>query len=367
MPEHYIGLISGTSMDGVDAVLARIEDDRLALVASHIYPYPPELRRLLKTAILQPEAVGLDQLGTLDCWVGECFRDAALALISGSGLDRVAITAIGSHGQTLRHQPNSEHPFSLQIGDATTIAEGTGITTVSDFRRADIAAGGQGAPLVPPFHDWLMGPKDKHRVVLNIGGVANITVLPTIDAPVVGFDTGPGNTLLDAWINAQRGSPYDRSGLWAADGKVNARLLNELLDDAYFDLPPPKSTGFEYFNLEWLESFDISGEQPVDIQATLSELTATTVANAIRKHAPLTREVYVCGGGAHNADLLSRLRSQLPEATIGSTADIGLDPDWVEAAAFAWLAMRTMNKQTGNLPSVTGARHKKVLGAIHYA
>jgi anhydro-N-acetylmuramic acid kinase len=367
MPEHYIGLISGTSMDGVDTVLARFEDDRLALVASHIHPYPPELRGLLKAAILQPEAVGLDQLGTLDRWVGECFRDAALDLISSSGVDRVAIAAIGSHGQTLRHQPNSAHPFSLQIGDAATIAEGTGITTVSDFRRADIAAGGQGAPLVPPFHDWLMGPKDKHRVVLNIGGVANITVLPTVDAPVVGFDTGPGNTLLDAWISTQRGSPYDRSGLWAADGKVNARLLSELLNDAYFDLPPPKSTGFEYFNLEWLEGFDISQEKPVDIQATLSELTATSVAKAIREHAALTEEVYVCGGGAHNADLLSRLRSHLPETTIRSTADIGLDPDWVEAAAFAWLAMKAMKKQTGNLPSVTGARHKKVLGAIHYS
>ena len=367
MPEHYIGLISGTSMDGVDAVLARFEDDGLALLASHIHPYPPELRGLLKTVILQPEAVGLDQLGMLDRWVGECFRDAALALISSSGIDRVAITAIGSHGQTLRHQPNNEHPFSLQIGDATTIAEGTGITTVSDFRRADIAAGGQGAPLVPPFHDWLMGPKDKHRVVLNIGGIANITVLPAVDAPVVGFDTGPGNTLLDAWISTQRSSPYDRGGLWAADGNVNARLLSELLNDAYFDLPPPKSTGFEYFNLEWLKSFDISHEQPIDIQATLSELTATTVAKAIREHAPLTQEVYVCGGGAHNADLQSRLRRHLPETTVSSTADIGLDPDWVEAAAFAWLAMRTMKKQTSNLPNVTGARHKKVLGAIHYA
>jgi len=367
MPEHYIGLISGTSMDGVDAVLVRFEDDGLALLESHIYPYPPELRGLLKTVILQPEAVGLDQLGMLDRWVGECFRDAALTLISSSGIDRVAIAAIGSHGQTLRHQPNGEHPFSLQIGDATTIAEGTGITTVSDFRRADIAAGGQGAPLVPPFHDWLMGPKDKHRVVLNIGGIANITVLPAVDAPVVGFDTGPGNTLLDAWISTQRDSPYDRGGLWAADGNVNTRLLSELLNDAYFDLPPPKSTGFEYFNLEWLKSFDISHEQPIDIQATLSELTATSVAKAIREHAPLTQEVYVCGGGAHNADLQSRLRRHLPETTVSSTADIGLDPDWVEAAAFAWLAMRTMKRQTGNLPNVTGARHKKVLGAIHYA
>ena len=178
MPEQYIGLISGTSMDGVDAALVRFEDDRLTLVASHVHTYPAELRDLLKAAILEPQTVGLDQLGTLDHWVGECFRDAALALLSSSGVDRIAVAAIGSHGQTVRHQPSGERPFSLQIGNAAIVAEGTGITTVADFRRADIAAGGQGAPLVPPFHDWLMGPKDKHRVVLNIGGVANITVLP---------------------------------------------------------------------------------------------------------------------------------------------------------------------------------------------
>jgi anhydro-N-acetylmuramic acid kinase len=367
VPEHYIGLISGTSMDGIDAALTRFEDDRLTLVASHVYAYPPELRDLLQSLIVRPETVGLDQLGELDHWVGECFRDATLALLSGSGVDRVAVTAIGSHGQTVRHQPSGEHPFSLQIGNAAIIAEGTGITTVADFRRADLAAGGQGAPLVPPFHDWLMGPKDKHRVVLNIGGVANITVLPAVDAPVIGFDTGPGNTLLDGWIRSQRGSPYDRSGLWAADGKVNTGLLDELLSDEYFDLPPPKSTGFEYFNLEWLQNFDIGEESPVNIQATLSELTAASIARAVREHAPLTQEVYVCGGGAHNDDLLSRLQSQLPEAVVRTTADIGLGPDWVEAAAFAWLAMKAMKKQPGNLPSVTGARHNKVLGAIHYA
>ena len=367
MPDYYIGLISGTSMDGIDAVLAHFEENRLSLAASHVYPYPAELRKLLKNVILEPQSVGLDQLGTLDRWVGECFRDAALGLLGSSGVDRVAVAAIGSHGQTVRHQPGGERPFSLQIGDATTIAEGTGITTVSDFRRADIAAGGQGAPLVPPFHDWLMGRKDKHRVVLNLGGIANITVLPTVDAPVVGFDTGPGNTLLDAWISSQRDSPYDRSGLWAADGKVNVRLLNDLLDDAYFDVPPPKSTGLEYFNLEWLTGFDINEEKPVNIQATLSELTATSVARAIREHAPLTQEVYVCGGGAHNADLLSRLRSQMPETEVRTTADIGIHPDWVEAAAFAWLAMKAMKKEPGNFPNVTGARHNKVLGAIHYA
>ncbi|MGI9234105.1 MAG: anhydro-N-acetylmuramic acid kinase [Woeseiaceae bacterium] len=366
MPRHYIGLISGTSMDGVDAVLASFGENALKLSASHAHPYPDDLRRILRAAILEPDACGLDELGALDRWVGECFRDAARTIIANCGLEAADIVAIGSHGQTLRHQPNAGRPFSLQIGDAATIAEGTGIATVSDFRRADVAAGGQGAPLTPPFHQWLFATPDADRIVLNLGGIANITLLPGDDSSVIGFDTGPGNTLLDAWVNEQRGMPYDSDGKWAAAGKVSRRLLDTLLGDAYFDLPPPKSTGFEYFNLDWLRTNGIDDERPVDVQATLAELTAVSVSKAIRKTAPATGEVFVCGGGVHNEDLLSRLRSQLPEMSIESTSDIGLDPDWVEAAAFAWLAMRTMDGKTGSLPSVTGASHKKILGAIHY-
>lgn len=366
MSEHYIGLISGTSMDGIDAVLASFDDDKLTLRASHAHAYPPELRDRLQATIRQPDACGLDHLGALDRWVGECFRDAAQALIGGSGIDRRAIAAIGSHGQTLRHQPDSERPFSLQIGDAATIAQGTGITTVSDFRRTDIAAGGQGAPLTPAFHEWLYRSHDEPCVVLNIGGIANITVLPAGNEPIIGFDTGPGNTLLDAWIGTRRDLPFDRDGRWAAEGKAIPALLKALLDDPYFDLPPPKSTGFEYFNLDWLRSLGSDNDSPVDVQATLSELTALTVAKSILEHASLAQAVYVCGGGVHNQDLIARLRDHLPQITVESTSDLGLDPDWVEAAAFAWLAMRTMKRQSGNLPSVTGARHKKVLGAIHY-
>jgi anhydro-N-acetylmuramic acid kinase len=365
MGEHYIGLISGTSMDGIDAVLASFSDERLLLHTTHAHAYPRELRDLLRKAINNPDACGLDRLGSLDRWTGECFRDAALALIEKDDVERSDIVAIGSHGQTLRHQPDSERPFSLQIGDAATIAAGTGIATVADFRRADIAAGGQGAPLVPPFHDWLFRSKDTNRVVLNIGGIANITAIPAGNAPVVGFDTGPGNTLLDAWITQQRNLPYDEGGQWAASGEPIDALLARMIADDYFDLPPPKSTGLERFNPTWLREFRLSDYDPVDVQATLCELTATTIAAAIDKYAAATRQVFVCGGGVHNEDLLRRLRAKLSNSVISSTRDEGLDPDWVEAAAFAWLAMRTMKNKSGNLPSVTGASRKVVLGAIH--
>jgi anhydro-N-acetylmuramic acid kinase len=366
MPDHYIGLISGTSMDGIDAVLADFGDDTLRLRATHIHRYPPELQNLLQHAISSPETCDLDQAGMLDRWVGECFRDAALEIIEKSNIARGDVIAIGSHGQTLRHQPNAERPFSLQIGDAATIAAGCGIATVADFRRADIAAGGQGAPLTPPFHDWLFRSRSVNRAVLNIGGIANITVLPAEDAPVLGFDTGPGNTLLDAWIREQRDEPYDRDGRWAADGEHIPPLLDKFLADDYFDLSPPKSTGLEHFNLGWLHRFRVGDYNPCDVQATLSELTAQTVADAIETYAPATQELYVCGGGVHNQDLLGRLSRHLGETRIASTLEAGLDPDWVEAAAFAWLAMRTMNQQSGNLPSVTGASRKVVLGAIHF-
>jgi anhydro-N-acetylmuramic acid kinase len=366
MPDYYIGLISGTSMDGIDAVLASFDREVLELRATHAHAYPKELGDALQATIKNPDACGLDHLGVLDRWIGECFRDAALEIVNKSGVPMADIVAIGSHGQTLRHQPAGVRPFSLQVGDPATIAAGTGITTVADFRRADIAAGGQGAPLVPPFHDWLFRAKGTHRVVLNLGGIANVTVLPGDDSPVIGFDTGPGNTLLDAWIGAQRALPYDSDGQWAASGAVITGLLDELMADEYFELLPPKSTGFEHFNLGWLKACAIEDQSPRDIQATLSELTARTVAAAIDTHAPATKEVYVCGGGAHNQDLMRRLKNRLPDKDVASTLEVGLDPDWVEAAAFAWLAMRTINKETGNLPSVTGASHRVVLGAIHY-
>ncbi len=365
MASHYIGLISGTSMDGIDAVVASFGEAGTELHATLSHPYSVQLRNDLLHAVNNPADCNVDEIGLLDRCVGECFRDAALAVMQKAGVSAADIAAIGSHGQTIRHQPDAAHPFSLQVGDPSNIAQDTGVTTVADFRRADIAAGGQGAPLTPPFHRWLFGSAGKSRVILNIGGIANVTILGAGDKPVTGFDTGPGNTLLDRWIAMHRQEAFDRGGAWAAAGAVIEELLETLLSYDYFDRQPPKSTGLEEFNLEWLEFRDALDFEPRDVQATLCELTARTVADDIKRYAPETRELFVCGGGAHNEELLRRLASNLPETIVETTAVAGLDPDWVEAAAFAWLAMRRMKNQPGNLPSVTGASRKVILGAIH--
>ena len=365
MTDHYIGLMSGTSMDGIDAVVASFDDNGIDIVATHEHPYAETLRYALLKAVATPMDHPLDNIGSLDRQVGVCFRDAALEVLEKSGLAADEIRAIGSHGQTVRHQPDAVTPYTLQIGNPDLVAAGTGITTVADFRSADIAAGGQGAPLVPPFHQWLFGTADTDRVILNIGGIANITALKSDGSPVIGFDTGPGNTLLDRWVQKHRKEPFDRDGKWAAAGTCIDDLLEQLLSFGYFDLPPPKSTGLEDFNLDWLQQYQLAPYDPADVQATLSELTAKSVSDAIERYVPETAELFVCGGGAHNKDIILKLRRRLPGTIIDTTEVIGLHPDWVEAAACAWLAMRTINKQTGNLPSVTGARHEVVLGTIH--
>ncbi len=363
MPPYFIGLISGTSMDGIDAVVASFGKQDLTLHASLTEPYPQALRDELLRAIT--ETCSAAELGALDRRVGECFRDAAKRVIAEAGVSAGDVAAIGSHGQTVRHEPDARTPYSLQIGDPSTIALGTGITTVADFRSADISAGGQGAPLVPPFHQWLFGSPDVDRVVVNVGGIANVTMLPA-DGPVTGFDTGPGNTLLDAWTRLHRHDAFDQNGDWAAQGTVVGKLLDELLAFDYFGRQPPKSTGFETFNLDWLGARGAADHDPTDAQATLCELTARTIADDVRRYQPGTQELFVCGGGAHNKELLRRISRDLPKTRIDTTEAVGLHPDWVEAAAFAWLAMRTINGQTGNLPSVTGASRKVILGAIHY-
>ncbi len=365
MANYYIGLISGTSMDGIDAVVASFGEASTELHSSLSHPYPAQLRSDLAHAIANPSDCSVDEIGLLDAWVGECFRDAALAVMQTAGVSAQDVAAIGSHGQTIRHQPDARRPFSIQIGDPSIIAQGTNVTTVADFRRADIAAGGQGAPLVPPFHQWLFGSTDRNRVVLNVGGIANITILRAGDYPVTGFDTGPGNTLLDRWTAMYRQDPFDRGGAWASEGTVIDDLLGTLLSYDYFRRQPPKSTGLEEFNLEWLAVHDTADYDSTDVQATLCELTARTVADDVKRYAPATEELFVCGGGAHNDELLRRLARNLPETKVDTTAVAGLDPDWVEAAAFAWLAMRRMKNQAGNLPSVTGASRKIMLGAIH--
>jgi anhydro-N-acetylmuramic acid kinase len=363
----YIGLMSGTSMDGIDAALVRFEHDALDILHTAEYDYPDALREQLLAARSDSALRTPGDVPELHLRVGEAFRDAANSLLAIAGVAAEAVAAIGSHGQTLRHAPNASPPYSLQIGDADVIAAGTGITTIADFRRADIELGGQGAPLAPAFHEWLFREAGALRVVLNVGGIANITVLPDDDDRTTGFDTGPGNTLLDAWAHEHLGQPFDRDGAWGATGAVHETLLKEMLADPYFQSAPPKSTGFEYFNLDWLRKLPIAGLAPADVQATLCALSAASIARDIRSHAGHRCDVFVCGGGARNSDMMRRLREKLPECRVQTTAATGLDPDWVEAVAFAWLAMRSLEGLPGNLPSVTGATKRTVLGSAHHA
>ena len=364
MRDFYVGLMSGTSMDGIDAAVVSFGQSSVQIVATHVESYPSALKTALLAAIRLPLDVQLDVSGELHRDVGECFLQAARTVIEMSGVDPEQIRAIGSHGQTLRHQPNATEPFSLQIGDPDIIASGTGLTTVANFRAADIEAGGQGAPLVPSFHQWLFGSSNDDCVIVNIGGIANITVLQS-DGDAAGFDTGPGNGLMDAWIKINLDESFDRNGDWGAGGEVIEPLLAAYMDDPYFKLPAPKSTGFEYFNPHWLSRFDCSHYSPADVQATLCELSARTIAQSIRSCAAGASNVFICGGGAHNKELMRRLSEQLAPNPVQSTVAVGLDPDWVEAAAFAWLAMRALHGKTGNLPTVTGASAKVVLGDIH--
>ena len=365
MSELYIGLISGTSMDGIDAVLADFSGQQARMLQGHSHAVPADLQADI--AALALNRGDIRQLGLLDHRFGLCLVDAVQALLDKAAVPASDIRAIGSHGQTVYHYPQPPHPFTLQIGDPNLLAQHTGITTVADLRRRDMAAGGQGAPLVPAFHLERFHDPAENRVVLNIGGIANITVLPASRASgVIGFDTGPGNTLLDSWYRKHHDQGrYDRNGDWGAGGETDAALLETLVQDPYFAARPPKSTGPEYFNLKWLEKKLPASIPPQSVQATLAALTAITVADAVRAQSTDCKRLLVCGGGVHNEDLLRRLRSHLAGVTVESTAAQGLDPDWVEAMAFAWLARRTLNHQPGNLPAVTGADTEVVLGGIY--
>ncbi len=369
MHELYIGLMSGTSMDAVDAVLLDFAQG-MRLVGTHSIPLPDALRGEL-LAICQSGPDEIERMGRLDRELGELFAEAARGVLTSSEHHAAEVRAIGSHGQTIRHRPAGRHAFTLQIGDPNTIAEQTGIAVVADFRRRDIAAGGQGAPLVPAFHAGAFGHADANRIILNLGGIANITVLPAGQPDrAYGFDTGPANTLMDAWIQKQQGLALDANGEWAASGDSQPGLLQQLLTHPFFAMPAPKSTGREDFHLPWLESElsrlgqDVAAE---DVQATLLELTAASVAHAIAGTELGGGELLICGGGAFNTTLWHRLQTLLPSWTLHSTADFGLAPNWVEATAFAWLAHQTVLGLPGNLPAVTGAAGPRVLGAIHPA
>lgn len=360
---YYVGLISGTSVDGVDAVVLKMRADKPTLVASHAARYPQALRDAV-LSLAQPGIGEIDRLGQADSSIADCFAQAALQVIEKAGLAPGDITAIGSHGQTVRHRPDLARPFTLQLGDPNRIAEITGITTVADFRRRDMAAGGQGAPLVPAFHRAAFDLGDSTTAVVNIGGIANITLFDP-QGEVQGFDSGPGNTLMDDWSRQHTGQAFDESGNWAREGTVDETLLERLLDDPYFARSAPKSTGPEYFSPQWLTQHleGLAGLEVANVQRTLLELTARSISAAWIDE-PLA-QIAVCGGGAHNTLLMERLASLNTHAQVVTTETLGIHPDWVEAAAFAWLAHRTLNQQPGNEPRVTGAAGYRILGAVY--
>jgi anhydro-N-acetylmuramic acid kinase len=363
--ERYIGLMSGTSLDGVDAVLAEIGPaGQTRLIRSHYLPYADGLRaQLLALHTPQPDEIHLAAVAANE--LARLYAEATSALLDGTAPD--SVRAIGCHGQTLRHRPADG--YTLQIGNAALLAELTGVAVVADFRSRDIAAGGQGAPLVPAFHAQVLRHPTIHRVIANIGGIANITDLP-VDSTVRGWDTGPGNMLLDAWIKRHGGVNYDRDGAWAASGAIHPGLLATLASHPYLKLSPPKSAGREQFNLDWLDATLGSLNQtiaPADVQATLLEFTALSLCDAVSQECGSARELYVCGGGAHNGALMQRINARLPSLRVTTTTALGIDPDWVEALAFAWLARQTLHRAPGNLPSVTGARGARILGAIYSA
>ncbi|UZK04533.1 anhydro-N-acetylmuramic acid kinase [Venatoribacter cucullus] len=355
----YIGLMSGTSADGMDAALIDY-DAGVTLKAALCLPYTDDFRQQLRDAAISASA-DIRYLAQLDRQIAVHSVRAVQTLLQQQQLPASAITAIGSHGHTLRHQPQPQG-FSWQIGDPSWIAEHTCITCVADFRRRDIAAGGQGAPLVPAFHRACL---PAGSMVLNIGGIANLSILPATGGRLIGFDTGPGNALLDEWCQQVFHRSCDAGGQLAAQGQVLPDQLLQWLDHPYFRQPPPKSTGREMFRLDALG--DLTALNPLDVLTTLTELTAVSIRNAVQHYGHRHGELLICGGGIHNHYLLQRLQALLPALRIGSTADYGVAPDWLEAMAFGWLAARTLNQLSGNAPDVTGASGERILGGIYPA
>lgn len=367
--ERYLGIMSGTSLDGVDAVIMDFAGPHPQMVACGFTPMPAELRQALAALCQRGEAT-LRELGELDHRLGLLYAQSAQDLLRASGLTPSGVRAIGCHGQTVWHSPEGDHPFTMQIGDANLIAALTGITTVADFRRKDMAYGGQGAPLVPAFHQVLFAVPGQLTVVLNMGGISNISILEAGEA-TRGYDTGPGNVLLDAWTERHLGEAFDRDAHWAQQGKVNDELLQHLLNEPFLRLPGPKSTGRELFSLAWLLDKLQAFPQvaAVDVQTTLVEFTAVTICNDLRRlpDTQSSKVLLVCGGGANNPLLMARFRALLPDWRLGTTTDSGLDIDYVEAAAFAWLAHQRMHSLPGNMPAVTGASEAIPLGVIYPA
>ncbi len=356
-----IGLMSGTSLDGVDAVLVDFSDSHPRALATFWLPYSAAIRQ----QTLQLQSAQHDEIHSaalLSNELARCYAQAVRELLTSAGASAAQVAAIGCHGQTVRHQPAAG--YSVQLNNPALLAELCGIAVVADFRSRDIAAGGQGAPLVPAFHAAAFGDPGRHRVILNIGGIANLTDLNPGQA-VRGFDCGPGNLLMDAWIERHQGRRYDEAGRWASQGQVLPELLRRLLAADFFSASPPKSCGRDEFNTAWLESHLAGGERPENVQATLLELTALSASQAIGRWCGSPGQLFVCGGGAHNQALMARLQQHLPDCRVANTDALGLAADWVEALAFAWLAWRTLRGEPGNLAEVTGASGPRVLGAIY--
>jgi anhydro-N-acetylmuramic acid kinase len=364
----YIGVMSGTSLDGIDVSVVDFAQDSMRLVAAETYPFDETLRHdLLK--LINTGRAHLHQLGQIDMALGHAYSEAIQQLLTETRINGDDINAIGCHGQTIYHAPDAAYPFSMQIGNAHVVAALTGIDTIADFRQRDMVLGGQGAPLVPAFHQALFHDDKHNRVIANIGGISNITILPADKTLTVsGFDTGPGNVLLDQWYQQHHNDIYDDNGQWARDGEVNEALLSLLMADPFLSQTAPKSTGREHFNLNWLTEKLAEFDTPIKakaVQKTLLQMTANSLSQAVQQYAADTDEVYVCGGGAHNAVLMQALADALPTMTVDTTAVLGLAPDWVEACAFAWLAKQTMEHKPGNLPAVTGASKASILGALY--
>lgn len=383
--------MSGTSLDGIDAVLVDLSRPEPLLLASYYLPFDDTLKNSL-LALHQPGHNEIHLAEVTGNQLARMYAQSIVPLLSQTGIAVTRVRAIGCHGQTIRHRP--EHGYSLQIGNAALLAELTGITVVNDFRSRDIAAGGQGAPLVPAFHEHVLRHPGIHRVIVNIGGISNLTNLPpdtaTSDKPsqnnslpdevaaaipapdahahrvmTSGFDCGPGNLLMDAWCMKHTGKPYDDNGAWAASGRVLPELLELMLGEPYFSINPPKSSGRDLFSMAWLLGRLTGEEAAVDVQTTLLELTCRTIAQAIRQHCAGAQEIYLCGGGAHNRALSNRLAAMLPDCSIQTTGVLGIDGDFMESIAFAWLAQQALHGKPANLPLVTGARHPCILGAVY--
>ena len=367
MGELYLGLMSGTSQDGVDAALVTIGSTDYTVQRTATTPYPETLHGRIG-ALLRDPRPSLHELGQLDVAIGNFFARCVNRLLDECAVAPGQVAAIGHSGHTVLHCPAGPEPFTMQLGDPSTVAAATGIATVGHLRQMDVALGGQGAPLAPAFHQWSFSHPQECRVVVNIGGIANITILQP-GRTLLGFDTGPGNTLLDGWTRRCLGRPYDHDGDWSRTGRIHGKLLKILMDDAYFRRLPPKSTGLEHFNLAWLESgLERTGERPSDedIQATLTELTAATITDAVAAVDCAPRRVILCGGGTHNSALTDRLAARLDSATVESSAKHGIGPEWVEAVLFAWLARARLRGEPGNAPAVTGACRPAPLGGVYY-